>query len=378
MLPVFRTIEDNELGASDLRGAGGPLHVSTVDGGDPLLEDVIGAGAGLGWRRAPDFNETDEERIGYTMATIHDGRRSSAATAFLHPVSDRPNLTVALHTAVDRVLLEGGRAVGVQGRRNGQAFEARATREVILATGAIVTPKILQLSGIGPADTLRSAGVDVAVDSPNVGGRLREHRVFRLQFRLAEDLGYNKVLGTESGQQAAAEQYQATRSGRLARTCVRPCRVLQDPPRPRAPRRAVPAGAVLGPAARTRQVPAARAGAGRDVRRPTSCGRTAKAASRSPRRIPTRPWTSIPTTSPPSTIARRRSASSAACAGCSPPSRSRRGSCTRRFPGRECKGIRRSSTPAWTWAVVAITPSGPARWGRTTTTWSTRGCGCAG
>jgi choline dehydrogenase len=216
MLPVFRAMEDNELGASDLRGAGGPLHVSTLDGGDPLLEDVIGAGAGLGWQRAADFNESNEERIGYTMATIHDGRRSSAATAFLHPVTDRPNLTVALHTTVDRVLLEGGRAVGVQGRQNGQAFEARATREVILATGAIVTPKILQLSGIGPADTLRSAGVDVAVDSPNVGRRLREHRGFRLQFRLAEELGYNTVLGTESGQQAAAEQYQATRSGRLA------------------------------------------------------------------------------------------------------------------------------------------------------------------
>lgn len=217
MLPAFRTIEDNELGASGVRGAGGPLHVSMVEGDDPLLEDAIDAGAGLGWRRLRDFNETDEERIGYTMATIRDGRRSSAATAFLHPVMDRPNLTVALHTTVDRVLLEGGRAVGVQGRQDGKAFEARAAREVILATGAIVTPKILQLSGIGPADTLRSAGVDMAVDSPNVGGRLREHRVFRLQFRLAEDLGYNKVLGTQTGQDAAAEQYGATRGGPLAR-----------------------------------------------------------------------------------------------------------------------------------------------------------------
>ena len=87
---------------------------------------------------------------------------------------------------------------------------------MILATGSIATPKILQLSGIGPADTLRSAGVDVVVDSPNVGARLREHRVFMLQFRLAEDLGYNKLLSTEAGQQAAAEQYQTTRRGPLA------------------------------------------------------------------------------------------------------------------------------------------------------------------
>jgi choline dehydrogenase-like flavoprotein len=162
MLPVFKTIEDNELGPSEVRGAGGPLHVSTVDGTDPLLEDVITAGTELGWRRMRDLNETDEERIGYTMATIRAGQRVSAANAFLHPVMDRPNLTVALHTVIDRVVLAGGRAIGVRGRRIGQVVESRATREVILATGSIATPKILQLSGIGPADELRSAGVDVA------------------------------------------------------------------------------------------------------------------------------------------------------------------------------------------------------------------------
>ena len=216
MLPVFKTIENNELGASEVRGAGGPLHVSTVDGTDPLLEDVITAGAELGWRRMRDLNETDEERIGYAMATIRDGQRVSAADAFLHPVMDRPNLTVALCTVVDQVVLDGGRAVGVRGRRNGQTFEAQATREVILATGSIATPKILQLSGIGPADALRSAGVDVEVDSPNVGARLREHLAFMLQFRLAEDLGYNKLLSTEAGQLAAAAEYQTTRRGPLA------------------------------------------------------------------------------------------------------------------------------------------------------------------
>jgi choline dehydrogenase len=216
MLPAFKAIEDNALGASDVRGTGGPLHVSTVDGIDPLLEDVLAAGSALGWRRMRDLNETDEERIGYAMATIRDGERVSAARAFLHPVMERPNLTVAVRTDVNRVEIEGGRAVGVRGRQDGQAVEAVARREVILAAGAIATPKILQLSGIGPADALRSAGVDVAVDSPNVGARLREHRVFMVQVRLAEDLGYNKVLGTEAGQQAASLEYQATRTGPLA------------------------------------------------------------------------------------------------------------------------------------------------------------------
>jgi choline dehydrogenase-like flavoprotein len=218
MLPVFKEIEDNELGASDVRGAGGPLHVSTAGGGDPLLEDAIAAGTELGWRRVRDLNETDEERVGYAMATIRDGRRVSAADAFLHPVMDRPNLTVALNTVVERVVLDpldDRRAVGVRGRDT----EYLATREVILAAGAIATPKILQLSGIGPAETLRSAGVDVVVDSPNVGARMREHRVFMLQVRLAEDLGYNRLLGTE----AAELEYRTTRRGPLA---TPPCDVV--------------------------------------------------------------------------------------------------------------------------------------------------------
>ena len=193
--PAFKAIEDNGL------------HVSTVDGGDPLLEDVIEAGTELGWRRMRDLNSSDEERIGYAMATIRDGRRVTAADAFLHPVSGRPNLMVAVNSAVDRVRLDGDRATGVSGR----GFEADAG-EVILACGSIATPKILQLSGIGPADTLRSAGVDVVADSPNVGARLREHRVFSLQFRLTEDLGYNRALGNG----AAEEQYRTSRRGPLS------------------------------------------------------------------------------------------------------------------------------------------------------------------
>jgi choline dehydrogenase-like flavoprotein len=216
MLAAFKTIEDNPLGAAEVRGAGGPLQVSTAGGNDPLLEDVLTAGTELGWRRVRDLNETDEQRIGYTMATIRDGRRRSAADAFLHPVMDRPNLTVAVHTVVDQVVLEGSRAVGVRGRETGRGVEFAARREVILAAGAIASPRILQLSGIGPAKTLRSAGIDVVVDSPNVGARMREHLTFMLQFRLADDLGYNRLLSTEAGQQQAMAEYQATGRGPLA------------------------------------------------------------------------------------------------------------------------------------------------------------------
>ncbi|MBW4722344.1 GMC family oxidoreductase [Saccharothrix obliqua] len=216
MLPVFKEIEDNQLGVSDVRGEGGPLHVSTTDRTEPLLEDVLAAGVELGWERARDLNETDGERIGYAMATIRGGERVSAATAFLRPVLDRPNLTVVVDTTVDRVVVEGGRAVGVRGRRDGHAVEYRAAREVVLAAGSIATPRVLQLSGIGPAATLRAAGVEVVVESPNVGNRMREHRMFRSQFRLTEDVGYNRLLGTEDGRRAAEEMYHADRRGPLA------------------------------------------------------------------------------------------------------------------------------------------------------------------
>lgn len=170
----------------------------------------------LGWQRTKDFNESDVERIGYTMATIRDGRRFSAADAFLHPVMDRPNLTVALRTYVDQVVLDGTTAVGIRGRQDGKAVEHYAAREVILSSGALATPKILQLSGIGSHEILAAAGVDLVVDSPNVGARMLEHRGFGLQVRLTADLGYNAVLSTPEGQQQAMAEYEATRSGPMA------------------------------------------------------------------------------------------------------------------------------------------------------------------
>ena len=216
MLPVFKTIEDHQLGGSELRGAGGPLHISTAPAPEPLCEDVIAAGRALGWRRADDLNAGDDERIGYTMATIRNGRRVSSAQAFLHPVRGRSNLTVSVHSEVTKVLIEHGRAVGVRVRRGGTESEIRTRQEVILSTGSIATPRLLQLSGIGPAETLKSAGVETLVDSPFVGGRMREHRCFVVQYRLADDLGYNRLLSTPPRQVLSAARYLTTRRGPLA------------------------------------------------------------------------------------------------------------------------------------------------------------------
>ncbi len=216
MLPIFQRLEDNPLGASPIRGVGGPLRLSTATGTDQLCEEMIAAGAELGWRRVDDLNADDGERIGYTMATIHGGRRVSAADAFLHPVRDRPNLTVAVDTVALRVLIRDGRAVGVRAEHRGRQVDHLVAGEVILAAGALATPQLLQVSGIGPAATLRAAGVDVLLDRPRVGAGLREHRSIPLQYRLAGPGGYNARLSSRLGQALAALGYLLTRRGPLA------------------------------------------------------------------------------------------------------------------------------------------------------------------
>ena len=154
MKEVFRTIENHDLGADELRGVGGPLHVSAGKFRYPRSEALIRAGQDMGLQRKEDLNREDQEGVGYYAHTIHKGRRWSAAKAFLEPARRRPHLEVLTGVQVVRVLFDGTRAVGVAGRRNGEAVSYRCRGEVILSGGAMLTPKILQLSGIGPADVL--------------------------------------------------------------------------------------------------------------------------------------------------------------------------------------------------------------------------------
>jgi len=217
IVTAFKAIEDNALGATATRGEGGPLHVSDHRGADPLCDEMIAAGGALGWKPVPDFNETDDARIGYTMCTIKDGRRFSAALAFLHPImGTRPNLTVVTDAVALRLLRDGDRITGVQVRQGGAVVEHTAGKEVVLALGSISTPKLLQLSGIGPAEVLRAAGVDVVVDNPNVGAHMREHRCFALQFRLNEDIGYNRLLATKPRQALTGLRYLLQHNGPMA------------------------------------------------------------------------------------------------------------------------------------------------------------------
>jgi choline dehydrogenase len=192
--PCFKKIEDHELGASDTRGVGGPLHISCVRNGGPLCEALIQAGVELGLPRREDINGIEQEGIGYFPATIKRGRRVSAARAFLAPVKRRANLTIATEATVTRILFERMRAVGVACTIKGRSREFRAEKEVILCSGALQSPKILQLSGIGPADHLRSLKIPVICDSPGVGANLRDHWGLRLRYRLLRTAGHNHRL----------------------------------------------------------------------------------------------------------------------------------------------------------------------------------------
>ncbi len=216
ILPIYRAFEDNQLGASEMRGAGGSLHISTRQEPNELCDDVIASAGELGLRPVDDLNASDDERIGYTMATIKRGRRVSAADAFLHPAESRDNLEVVVDALAVRLLFDGDRACGVQVREGDQVVDYHTSREVLLSLGSIQTPRLLQLSGIGPAEVLRAAGVVPRLDRPMVGARMREHRCFVVQYRLAEDVGYNRLLATKTRQALTGAKYVVTRHGPLA------------------------------------------------------------------------------------------------------------------------------------------------------------------
>jgi choline dehydrogenase-like flavoprotein len=177
VLPYFKRSENNQRFANEYHAYGGPLGVSNPISPLPICEAFFQAGQELGIPFNPDFNGATQEGLGYYQLTQLDARRSSASIGFLNPVRKRPNLTVLLHAQALRVVVEGGRAVGVEvavGRDRTPRI-VRADREVIVSSGAIGSPKLLMQSGIGPAAHLQSVGIDVVHDLPGVGSNLQDH-----------------------------------------------------------------------------------------------------------------------------------------------------------------------------------------------------------
>ncbi|MCW2683298.1 MAG: hypothetical protein JWP33_1211 [Blastococcus sp.] len=175
VLPLFRRMEDNARGADRFHGTGGPLRVEDLRSPHPWTKAVVESAVAAGYPRNDDFNGAALEGVGQYQVTQKRGRRWSSAAAYLHPAEDRPNLTVRTGALTTRVLIADGRATGVEYRAGGRVHVARATREVVLSGGAINSPQLLMLSGIGPAEHLREVGVDVVHDLPGVGSGLQDH-----------------------------------------------------------------------------------------------------------------------------------------------------------------------------------------------------------
>ena len=184
VLPYFRKSETNDKGSDDLRGGNGPLHVATMDRDlHPLCQDFIQAGQELQFPHNPDFNGARQEGFGTYQNTAKDGMRMSAARAYLRPATKRQNLNLQKNALVTRILFEKKRATGVAYKQNGQDKVAHARREVILSAGAVNSPQILQLSGVGPADHLRKLGIDVVHAVEAVGKHLQDHLAIDFLFQ---------------------------------------------------------------------------------------------------------------------------------------------------------------------------------------------------
>jgi choline dehydrogenase len=215
VLPYFRRSEDQERGASALHGAGGPLAVSDIRDRNPLAVSFIDAAEELGFPRNDDFNGETQEGAGFYQTTSRKGWRCSSATAYLRPARNRANLTVVADAHSTGLLMEGRRAAGVKFQRHGAHLTIRAEREVILCSGAIASPHLLLLSGIGPAEHLRAVGVPVVHDLPAVGTNLQDHFQARLAYRVNKPVSMNTRTQSLWGQFLMGAEFALRRTGPL-------------------------------------------------------------------------------------------------------------------------------------------------------------------
>ena len=184
MPPYFRKSEDQERGENEFHGKGGPLAVSDLRTDHPLHDAFVAGAKQAGYPYNADFNGAEQEGVGPLQLTVRNRKRCSTAAGYLKPVMARPNLKVEIRALAHRVLTEGKRAVGVEFSQDGAIRKVRARREVLLAGGAINSPQLLQLSGIGPGALLQH-GIEVAHDLPGVGENLQDHCGGRIIYRCA-------------------------------------------------------------------------------------------------------------------------------------------------------------------------------------------------
>lgn len=191
VLPYFRKNENCRFSDDETRGKGGPLEVSDVSLREPLAKVFIDAAVDEGYAYNPDYNSRQQEGFGYIQVTQKNGKRWSAADAYLHPVRNRSNLQVMTKSKALRLSFDGDKCVGALCDRDGQQIEIAARAEVILAAGAVQSPQLLELSGIGDPGILAEAGVDVFKALPGVGGNYRDHYTLNVPFRVKQPVTIN-------------------------------------------------------------------------------------------------------------------------------------------------------------------------------------------
>ena len=195
VLPTFKKMEHYEHGGDEFRSEGGPLRVSESTDEGPLYEAIRAAAIELGIPHNSDYNGVTQEGIVRTQTTISNGVRMSTARCYLKPIENRANLRIETNANVQKVILEGSRCVGVQYEQKGKTVQATAAKEVIISTGAIASPQLLELSGIGQPDLLRSNGVEVKHELMGVGEHLRDHINAPVKVHMKHgELSYNKRM----------------------------------------------------------------------------------------------------------------------------------------------------------------------------------------
>ena len=233
VLPYFVKAENNRNFRDRYHGTAGPLSVISHPPSNPLVERYFAAARELGIPYNPDFNGENQEGCGPLQATIAHGGRCDTAAAYLRPARARPNLTVLAHAHATRILFEGNRAAGVEYLRYGGVERARAAGEVLLSAGALRSPHLLMLSGIGPGDELARLGIAVRLDSPGVGKNLQDHLHTRVRCAITQALTFAPLPEAEKA--AAWREYQAHRTGPLASNCLEAGAFLNSDPNEETP-----------------------------------------------------------------------------------------------------------------------------------------------
>ena len=213
VLPYFRKAEDNERGATEFHGSGGPLRVSNQPYEWEIGRALLDACKQAGIPENPDFNGATQEGCGYYQTTTNNKRRWSTAAAYLNPARPRGNLTIETRAHATKVLIENGRAVGVTYQTPSGPRTARARGEVIVSGGAFGSPHLLQLSGIGPGEHLREMGVDVVHELPGVGSNLQDHFNTFCTYRISKNLSLNSLQYSFMDRMAAGARYVFLRNG---------------------------------------------------------------------------------------------------------------------------------------------------------------------